>query len=166
MKLLPYERIKLQTQLTPAQIVQRFRDHVHPQIPLNLFNRKASQRSGYEGYLFRDHFTVKPIIHYRNSFLPDGRVDFRPSSTATDIIITVKLNPFATAFSILFVGFLTVLFVITLAAAVNEHRFSWYIFIPVLMVAFLYGLMMACFSAEKNGLLAFMKRLVSADLIN
>ncbi|WP_158826545.1 hypothetical protein [Mucilaginibacter lacusdianchii] len=167
MKLFPYERVELKTELTHDLIIERFYSYVHrPVPPGNPFKRKHIERSGYEGVRFNNLLTVNPIINYRNSFAPEGSIEIKNVTDSGNVIIVVKLNAFATAFCLMFTAIFVFAFIGIAVSEVSEHQFSGFVFIPVLLFLFMYGMMILSFNAEKSQLMAFMKRLVSDDLID
>ncbi|MEO1093278.1 MAG: hypothetical protein AAFX01_00070 [Cyanobacteria bacterium J06638_28] len=95
MNLLPYDRFSVQTTRPLAAIINLLSEQVEaPRL------RWGFQRNGarYTGTIADTGFTIRRIIHYRNSFLPQIQGRFESLPQGTVVHITMQLHPLVLAF--------------------------------------------------------------------
>lgn len=91
LKLLPYETWVLQIPQPVATVRARLEAKVEP--PRILRSGFQRHHQPYEGTIRAQDFTLRRIIHYRNSFLPQIRGRWEPIPGGTEIKITFTLHP-------------------------------------------------------------------------
>lgn len=95
MKLLPRDRFSIQTLQPLPVVIEKLEPHIEaPRIRWG-FSRKHAL---YTGTISSSGFTIRRIIHYRNSFLPRIQGQFEPSAQGTIVHITMGLHPLVIAF--------------------------------------------------------------------
>lgn len=99
LKLFPYETWVLEI----PQPVETVRARLEAKVEPPRVWRSGFQRhhQPYEGIIREQDFTLRRIIHYRNSFLPQIRGTWEPSSEGTKIKLTFTLHPLVLVFLIL-----------------------------------------------------------------
>lgn len=96
MQLLPYDTFSIHTREPLEDVIEKLNAQIEaPKAFRWPFSRNHAP---YAGTLSRSGFEIRRIIHYRNSFLPNIRGRFEPSSEGTIIRVTLKLHPFVKAF--------------------------------------------------------------------
>jgi WD40 repeat protein len=96
MQLLPYNTFSIHTREPLEDVIEKLDAHIEaPKAFRWSFSRNHAP---YAGTISSSGFECHRIIHYRNSFLPNIRGRFEPSSEGTVIRVTLKLHPFVTAF--------------------------------------------------------------------
>jgi hypothetical protein len=97
----PFERLTIETPLTPEEARQRLAEVVEPKRLFRFFSR---DHKPYQGDLDGYHFEVTRIIHYRNSFLPVIKGEIRSGLGGSVIDITMQPHLFAIIFMTLWFG--------------------------------------------------------------
>ncbi len=146
MRLLPYRRLSIRTQVPPEVVLRRLQE---------------DQR--YEGEITADGFSIKRIIWYRNSFLPRVAGTVRADGTTAVLgEATLKLHPSVAVFSTFWLGGIGALGLRFLAQAVSRGRYSWFLFPPVGLFVFGYLLMQLAFLAEARPVRRLLEEITKA----
>ena len=102
MFLLPYERLIIKTSLGVAEARKRIEDVVEPRKYLRgWFNY---DHKPYHGEKVGDHFEINRVIHYRNSFLPNIRVDVLPAVMGSAVRVSMRPHPLTIIFMVFWLG--------------------------------------------------------------
>jgi hypothetical protein len=128
MKLIPYEKFQINTDLSSVELVKRIKTFTGEK---TFFNFNPSHE--FSGHVNEYEFEITKNISYRNSFLPiiEGKIEQK--TTGTQVTISMRLHLFVMCF--MFVWFSGVgIGCITLFAKVDE--FSLPMLIPFGMLIF------------------------------
>jgi hypothetical protein len=87
MKFLPYERLKINTTLSSAEVLKRLDIAVEPKRYFGLFR---SGTKPYQGSVEGSHFEISRIIGYGNSFLPVIKGDVQSEISGCSVYITMR----------------------------------------------------------------------------
>ena len=97
----PFERLTIETPLTPEEVHQRLAEVIEPK---RMFRFFSGNHKPYQGKLNDDRFEVTRIIHYRNSFLPVIKGEIRPGLGGSVVDITMHPHIFVIVFMIIWFG--------------------------------------------------------------
>ncbi|MCB0083471.1 MAG: hypothetical protein KDE47_21165 [Caldilineaceae bacterium] len=153
-KLLPYERIVIETALSPEQVQQELTEVIEPRRNRMTWRGVAHDHKAYEGAFDHNGFTVSRIIHYRNSFLPQLTGKIERTATGSTITITMQPHTFVLVFMLAWFGFVIMFFLMVLLATFNgglegnTDRLGF--LMPIGMLIFGYLLVTVGFGVEAN----------------
>ena len=97
MKLLPYNRISIQTPQPLSTVIAALESNIEAPRIRWPFSR---DHAPYAGTLSVSGFEIRRISHYRNSFLPQIRGTFETIPAGTIVHITMRLHPLVTIFGL------------------------------------------------------------------
>lgn len=88
MWLLPYQKLRIRTYLTPNQVYQKLKKVVRPNPPILSFFGSSAQP--YYGKIGENYFKIYRIISYRNSFLPSVEGEIQATGVGSVISVTIQ----------------------------------------------------------------------------
>jgi hypothetical protein len=141
---LPYHQFEINSPLPLASALDAIRTRTEP---VKWFRwRWPSSRNDdrFEGEVTNNGFTVRRIIGYRNSFLPEITGAIAAAGRGSRIVITMKPHALVIVFAALWCAGVIAAAIATLN---YDPRFVW---LPLLMLVFLYLMVMGGFWFEAN----------------
>lgn len=149
MKYLPYENFMLTTPLTESQVEIRINNLIEPRKRMRMRSVFMQPRSKpYEGELHGNRFSIRKIISYRNSFLPEIEGNIWYAENKTSIHVRMRLNPFSMVFMCIWMGGVFLAFIIMIVASLVAWEFNIGILLTLMMFLMGYGLTLGAFKAE------------------
>jgi hypothetical protein len=96
---LPYERLVIETKLTPGEVAERLREVTAPGRRLRF--RSSAPEKDFQGTVSDREFRITRVIDYRNSFLPvvRGRIEDAPGGARVEV--SMRLQPVVFGFMLL-----------------------------------------------------------------
>jgi hypothetical protein len=168
-RFLPFDKFTLTSRLSPAEVRKRLTDSVQrKKLTLFKFYLRHADKP-YEGIVTEHSFEIRRIINYKNSFLPVIKGEFSYFLGKTEI--SVKMRPgivvlVLTAFWFPVIGLInigSVLAAIDYLKKGKSLEFAILVFIPVMMLAFGYGLIMFGYKREAKKSKKFLIDLVQGE---
>lgn len=159
---LPYERIVIETRLTPVQVAERLGRVTAPGRRLRLFRSSAGEKD-FQGTVSDREFRITRDIRYRNSFLPVVRGLIEDTPDGARVEVSMRLHPAVFGFMLLWFGFLTSTLVLIVVIAAVEQTFSPFFLVPLGMFAFGYALMTGGFRLESRRSRERLEAILSAE---
>lgn len=117
MKFLPYERLKINTALSNAEVLKRLDNAIEPKRYFRLFGAVTKP---YQGSIEGSHFEISRIIGYRNSFLPMIKGDVQNEISGCSVYITMQPHILVTAVMILWLGSVGLFFLDSLYSLISS----------------------------------------------
>jgi len=136
MKYLPFERLVYETPHSEDQIIAYLKDEIRSQ--------------SYSGSIKENSFELKRVIYYRNSFLPIIFGSIEKGTLGTRVSVRVRPHLFVLIFGGIWCGIVGLVAIIFLVVSLASLRFQPGMFIPLLMFAFGYALIMGAFKYESR----------------
>ena len=169
MFLIPFERLTIETPLSPEEVRQRLAEVIEPGRGFKSFSQN---HKAYQGELKEHQFEVTRIIHYRNSFLPVIKGEIRQDLGGS--VIDIKMSPhiFVIVFMMLWFGFAGTIFLVVAGVALvsfwqssgEDISMLAGIYIPAGFLIFGYLLVMGGFKFEAVKSKAFFRELFPNQL--
>jgi hypothetical protein len=165
MKYLPTENITFKTELTEKEIINRLSDLIQPAKTFRFGIFSPSSSKSYEGLINGQTFDIKRIISYRNSFLPRINGIIERDVDGSRIKVKMRLHTFVTVFLCIWCGGAGFACVAFLSQAFRNSKFNPGALIPLGMLIFVYGLVMAGFKYESSKSKQYLRSIFEADVI-
>ena len=138
MHLFPYDRFTIQTQKSLLDVINTLETHI--EAPRGWRSPFSRNHLPYAGTISNSGFEIRRIIHYSNSFLPNIRGRFEPSSAGTRVRITMSLHPFVIAFLLFWLsiwyGISLLIFLSNLLSGDITGEAGLFLGMPIVMLAF------------------------------
>ncbi|MCA6362638.1 MAG: hypothetical protein IM638_06340 [Bacteroidetes bacterium] len=164
MKFLFYDKLTLETRLSKNEVYYKLQHYVLKRDNFFWGFVTKQQQHLYEGRYTDQHFLIRRIINYRNSFLPviDGEYDV--AGNRTRIKIKMRLYKF------IYFIFIPLMIIIPLGIifninAVPENKFSPEMLLPLLMPFVFYSIIVGFFIYEATRAKKELIRLFEAEEI-
>ena len=161
MKLLPIEIITYQSKRTKEELLVLLTNTIEPESK-NLWRTNTNNSKPYKGKIDTNHFEIKRILSYRNSFQPIIKGKIIPDLSGTRIEIKMQLHTFAMVFMCIWMGIVAISCVAVIVALANGAPFHPAILIPFGMLFFGYAMTMGGFKYETKKSKAFFQSLFEA----
>ena len=166
MKSLFGANITYKTHLSEKEVFARLSDFIEPKqiIRSGLFGNKAT--APYEGDIGVQTFSIRRIIRYRNSFLPqiEGTVQ-KDFDGSTLIQIKMRMLPFVIGFSIFWCSIVVFVFLALLIDSITHAKFQPAIFMPLGMFLFFCVLVEFAFGFERDRAKTDLRKLFEAEIV-
>lgn len=144
MNWLPYHLFEINSPLSLAGALDAIRARTEP-VKWFRWRWPSSQNDDrFEGEVANNGFTVRRIIGYRNSFLPEITGAISAAGRGSRVVITMKPHALVIAFAAVWCTGVIAALVATFS---YDPGFAW---LPLLMLAFLYLMIMGGFWFEAN----------------
>lgn len=123
MRWLPYDSWTLESPLKVHRLVARMQERIEPR----KWVRKpwSHDHTALQATIHEQGFSARRIIHYRNAFLPILYGKFTPTETGTSIRIRMMPHPLVIGFMACPFGFLAIVGLAGLAAALEDGNWSF-----------------------------------------
>jgi hypothetical protein len=153
---LPYHRFELTSPLALQAAMDALRAHVEPVKWLRWRWPSSGNDERFEGDVGADRFNVRRIIGYRNSFLPEVQGAVTTTGRHTRVAIEMRLSTLVLIFIALWCTGVVAALIGTISA---NPRLIW---LPLLMLAFLYAMTMGAFWFEASKQERVLRRIFQA----
>ncbi len=159
---LPYSRIVLNSPFSPSELITRLQSQTEPRRLL----RWSREHNVFEGEINGNHFCIRRIMDYRNSFRPEIYGQIEPITGGSQITLTFHLH-MATLFFILgWFLFCVIITLSTLFFPTNDENSRWVTAAPLGMILFGYAITMGGFYYEKEQGLDSFSRIAIPDKLH
>ena len=148
MKFLPSITEEYTSSMTPVELADRLGQFVEPRRywTRSLFRDERSKT--FEGEVSETGFSIKPIIRYRNSFIPIMKGTVKPTETGSKIKLEMTLHPFVKSFMRMWLGMVAMGFITITISMLESSSFSPLFLFPIGMWFFGYFLAKKGFGYE------------------
>ena len=148
MKVLPYINQEYTSSMKPTELLDRLSQWVEPRQfwTRSLFKRQRSKP--FEGEVTQTGFEIRPIIRYRNSFIPMIIGTVTSSEEGSSIQLEMKLHPFVKSFMSMWLAMVGVGVIGSIFEMIQTQSFSLVIVVPLMMWGFGYVLANKGFAYE------------------
>ena len=159
MRILPYERLTIETALTIEEAQRRLAEAVEPR-KYGRWSLKASSKP-FEGSVTGEQFQISRVIGYRNSFLPRISGHIRQGPGGATIDLTLALHPAVLIFMAVWLLGVGCAAVAVMSASLSAGTFELFGLIPVGMFVFGVLLCTLSFNFEAAKAKSLLKQLFS-----
>ena len=148
MRILPYINEEYTTTMAPSELAEKLNQIVEPKQHWTraLFRKKRSKP--FEGEVSDTGFEIRPIIRYRNSFIPIISGQVIAVDGGSIIKLEMKLHSFVKSFMVSWLGSLGMGLIWIIASMIQTLSFNPLIFFPMIMWLFGYFLVKKGFNHE------------------
>ena len=148
MRILPYINEEYTTTMTPSELAEKLSHIVEPKQHWThaIFRKKRSKP--FEGEVSDTSFEIRPIIRYRNSFIPIISGQVIAVERGSVIKLEMKLHSFVKSFMVSWLGSLGIGLIWITASMIQTLSFNPLIFFPMVMWLFGYFLVKKGFNYE------------------
>jgi hypothetical protein len=141
---LPYHQFEINSPLPLASALDAIRARTEPVKWFRWRWPSSANDERFEGEVTSNGFTVRRIIGYRNSFLPEVSGAITAAGRGSHIVITMKPHALVIAFAAIWCAG-------AIAAAIAMLSYDpGFVWLPLAMLAFLYLMVMGGFWFEAN----------------
>ncbi|WMW80071.1 hypothetical protein RF679_15665 [Undibacterium cyanobacteriorum] len=165
MKFLPYEKIKIKSHLSSAEVLQRLDKVIEPRRYFRFLEKSSKP---YEGKIEGARFDASRILQYRNPFRPKIVGDVQVESQGCTINLTMRPDAWVIAFMVLFLGSIAISFLAALVPVMTslgeigtEKRLS--LLSSLAMLTLLHIFFLALFKFESAKSKDFFQDLLNAE---
>ena len=165
MKILPSLTEEYTSNMTPVELAERMAQFVEPRRfwTRSLFRGERSKT--FEGEVSATDFNIRPIISYRNSFIPIIKGTIRPTENGSKVKLEMNLHPFVKYFVTMWLGMVGMGFFMLCISMVESSSFSPLFLAPVGMWFFGYFLAKKGFDYESKPALKALERIFNMPAI-
>ncbi|WP_295652305.1 hypothetical protein [uncultured Mucilaginibacter sp.] len=165
MKFFPQENIYIISSLKPDEIQSRLEKRISapPSIKISLWSNTISE-ADFEGYVLNGIFKLKPIITYRNSFIPVIEGSISPYLDGSRIHVKMGLIDAIKVFMSVWLSFAGIGFISMLISQILSSSLSAVVLIPLGMFSFGYGLTNFSFKMESKSNIDTLLRVCEGSL--
>ena len=165
MKILPSLTEEYTSNMTPVELAERMVQFVEPRRfwTRSLFRGERSKT--FEGEVSATDFNIRPIISYRNSFIPIIKGTVSSTQNGSKIKIEMNLHPFVKYFVTMWLGMVGMGFFALCISMVESSSFSPLFLTPVGMWLFGYFLAKKGFDYESKPALQALERIFKMPAI-
>lgn len=160
MKLLPYENVNYETELSLEEIRERLAEDLEPEQLIRFFTKTNKK---FEGRFSANGFDIRPIIEGRNSFLPMIKGTIYDEGAKRRVNVTMKLHFFVIGFFCIWYGTLVSATGPFLARIITEKESNALTPVILLFYLFPYGLTMLVFKLESEKALNYFEELFERE---
>lgn len=148
MKYLPFKNIIYKTKLSSEEVLNRLDKSVTKHFRRS--DTVAHEHKLFEGIIDGKSFKIQRIIGYRNSFLPQIIGHIENDRFETRISIRMKPHISILVFMTFYFVFIAIGLVALISYSINSGEIKPFIFLPVGMFLFGYGLIVGGFKYESK----------------
>jgi hypothetical protein len=157
MPLFPDERFVIDAQAAPDEVRDRLSSAVARGRRVSLRRPKAV----FTGTVGTNSFQLRPVLGYRNSFVPVARGSFTSGSAGTRVDVRLRMLPAVAIFMAVWLSLATAFFLGLVVIAFRNPARSWLPLVGIVFFAFGYLLMKLSFSFEARRIRANLALLLS-----
>lgn len=158
--LVPFERLSFTSKLSSKAAIQRLGAATEPRKFFRLFRSEESR--DYEGEVTGPDFNIRPILRYRNSFLPVLTGSIASSGSGSTITLSMKLDTFVLVFCAIWMSFVALVGVGVAVQLLQEPESSVWGFMPLIMLVIFAVIVNAAFRWEVSRQTRNLRRLLDA----
>lgn len=162
MKLLPSEKIVLQTPLTKALVLERLTNSVLPK-GCNMVIQN-DDKIVFEGLLQNDSFILKRSITNNSMYFPEISGEFHEADNGTEIELRLKPQTNVTKFMMLWLAGVTLGILVITLAGFYEGGSKTAILIPSILLATGVGFINAGFNSENKRARKALTKILDAEI--
>jgi hypothetical protein len=162
MPLFPDERFVIDAQAAPEEVRDRLSSAVASGRGVSLRKPEAV----FTGTVGSNSFQLRPVLGYRNSFVPTARGSFASGSAGTRVDVRLRLLPAVAIFMVVWLSLAAAFFLVMVVIAVLNPSRSWLPLIGIAFFAFGYLLMTLSFSFEARRIRTNLAMLLSGTPVS
>ncbi len=147
------------------EIIRRLSDNIEPEKTFRFSVFGSGSTKSYEGQINGQTFSIKRIIGYRNSFLPNINGNMERDFNGMIIKVKMRLHIAVLIFLCIWCGGVGLACIAFLTQALGNSEFSFAAIIPFGMLLFAYALTMGGFKYESNKSKKDLQAMFEADII-
>ncbi|MFZ1678023.1 MAG: hypothetical protein WAT91_12160 [Saprospiraceae bacterium] len=150
MNILPFKNLSFRSELKPTEIIERMQAVTEAEkfIRIPIFNDTETKL--YEGEITDQHFSIRRLIKYRNSFLPRIKGEIITESNRTRIEVRMRLHIVIIIFVIFWCTMVGIGCFVFLLLSIRDGKLNPFILVPLMMLIFGYGVTVVAFNYECN----------------
>ena len=160
MKIIPSEKIEFNTTLSISEVNNELRKNIQPKRGVRLGFSKKENDKIFEGNHSNRKFDIQRVIYHRNSFLPQIKGTYKSSINGTKIIAELKLHGFVVVFMTFWLSGVSLALIVTIFGIVLQGTNPIAAIIPLIMLAFGFGLGHYGFNMEKENSINELKKVL------
>ncbi|WP_428740472.1 hypothetical protein [Tenacibaculum sp.] len=150
MKIIPSEKVEFKTTLSVTEVDNKLRENIQPKRGGRLGFSKKEKDKVFEGNHTNRKFEIQRVIYHRNSFLPQIKGSYQSTVNGTKVIAELKLHGFVVVFMIFWLSGVSLALIATIIGIITQETNPIAIIIPLIMLAFGFGLSHYGFYMEKE----------------
>jgi hypothetical protein len=162
MPLFPDERFVIDAPAAPEEVRDRLSSAVASGRGVSLRKPEAV----FTGTVGSNSFQLRPVLGYRNSFVPTARGSFASGSAGTRVDVRLRLLPAVAIFMVVWLSLAAAFFLVMVVIAVLNPSRSWLPLIGIAFFAFGYLLMTLSFSFEARRIRTNLAMLLSGTPVS
>ena len=164
MSFIPFENFYIISKLTPAEVQTKLEKVVSPTDNSfrGLFSNKID--TPFSGYVSPNKSLFKPNINYRNSFIPEIKLETEPYLNGSRIHIKMKLLDAVFVFMCIWMGFAVIFGIVSTVSTLNAGESPAFTLAPLGMLAFGYLLTTGGFKMESTGAKSTLLKLLGGEI--
>lgn len=148
---LPFKRkIILHTHLTPQQSLDALSSNIFPAKPIPFVFGSEKYNTKFTGHITGNSFKVRPVIQYRNSFIPIITGQLTPLPNGTQIVITFTLIRLVFVFMCIWFAIMTIVGTTIAISSIAKGTLPREAFVPFGIDIFGLALFITLFNSEVN----------------
>lgn len=164
MKIYPEEIFDIETGMTTTDVYAKLDAVVATPKWLRV---SSGNKRRFRGEFTGSGFKIVRIIGYRNSFLPVIVGSIKPAAAGCRIAITMRLQRFTSLFMLFWLGGVSIILGILLAAALNGYTVPMpAILVPAVLLLFGSALMSGCFWWEVKKTKPLLREMFAAENVS
>ncbi len=165
MNFLPFKNITYRSGLNSREVLERLQAVTEAEklIRIPFFNDAETKL--YEGEITDQHFSIRRLIKYRNSFLPRIKGEIVTESSGTRINVRMRLHIIIIIFVIFWCTMVGIGCFVFILLSIRDGKLNPFILVPFMMLIFGYGVTVAAFNNECNKAVADLEQIFQAITI-
>ena len=150
MKILPSMTEEYSSNMMPEELAERMAQFVEPRRFWTRSLFRGERSKSFEGEVSATTFNIRPIIRYRNSFIPIIKGTISPAENGSKIKLEMNLHPFVKYFVTMWLGMVGMGFFAISISMIESSSFSPIFLFPIGMWFFGYFLAKKGFDYESK----------------
>lgn len=159
MKIIPSEKIEFNTALSITEVNNELRKNIQPKRGIRFGFSKKENDKVFEGNHSNGKFEVQRVIYHRNSFLPQIKGTYQSSVNGTKVTAELKLHGFVVVFMTFWLSGVSLALIATIFGIITQGTNPIAVIIPIIMLAFGFGLGHFGFNMEKEKSIRELKKI-------
>ena len=162
MKLIPKERIELNTKLSKGEVYQILHKNIVSKITfINKFKLNIDDNC-FEGTIKDDRFKIERVV-YRKSFVPILIGQIESNDNETKIIVELKIRNSTLSFVIISLTFVLFAFILGIVGVIKQNVNPFLLIFPVILFSFILILMNTTFAGERERAIDYLRKILRSS---
>jgi|SRR5690554_3799544 len=164
MKLIPREKITLETGLSKKEVHQILYENIVSKKTLINKIKGNINDNCFEGFIKDDRFEIQRVV-FRKSFVPLLNGHIKSVDNETKVIVEFKIRNFTLVFVIVAFSFILFVFIMGIIGVIKQNVNPILLVFPGILVCFIFILMNITFNGEKEKAIQYLKKTLRANYI-